>query len=83
MSFGRRMKNLGKLAQLEMPKNRGELYKDVNIAQLKKNWKTAKILINFSKQKMKILKAKKYGIKGLFHYISLITVLGNSVRKQH
>jgi len=31
-----------KLAQLEMPKNRGELYNDVNIAK-SKNWKTEKI----------------------------------------
>ena len=48
------MQNLGKLAQLEIPKNRGELYNDVNIAKLK-NWKTEKIkeiFRNSKKQKI-------------------------------
>ena len=36
------MQNFRKLAQLEIPKNRGELYNNVNIAE-SKNWKSVKI----------------------------------------
>ena len=42
MLLERRMQNFRKLAQLEIPKNRGEPYNDVNIAK-SKNWKTEKI----------------------------------------
>ena len=50
----RRMQNFRKLAQLEIPKNLGELYNDVNIAK-SKNWKTEKIqeiFRNSNKQKI-------------------------------
>ena len=49
------MQNLRKLAQLEIPKNRGELYNNVNIAK-SKNWKTGKIQEIFrNSKKTKIL----------------------------
>ena len=50
MLLKRRMKNFRKLAQLEIPKNRGELLNDVNIAK-SKNWKNGKNSRNFSKLK--------------------------------
>ena len=46
------MQNFRKLAQLEIPKNRGELYNDVNIAKLKigKREKIQEISRNSKKQ---------------------------------
>ena len=46
------MQNFRKLAQLEILKNRWELYHDVNIAK-SKNWKTEKIREIFRKKKEK------------------------------
>ena len=48
MLLGRRMQNFQKLAQLEIPKNREELYNDMNISKSKTR-KTAKIPEIFSK----------------------------------
>ena len=42
MLIGSRMQNFRKLAQLEIPKNQGELYNDVHIAK-SKNWKNGEI----------------------------------------
>ena len=52
----RRMNNFRKLAQLEIPKNWGELYNELNIAK-SKNWKTEKIqeiFRNSKKQKIEL-----------------------------
>ena len=46
------MQNFRRLAQLEIPKNRGELYNDVNIVKLK-NWETEKIQEIFQNSKKK------------------------------
>ena len=54
MLLERHMQNFRNLAQLEILKNRGELYNDVNIAK-SKNWKTEKIqeiFRNSKKQKI-------------------------------
>ena len=53
------MQNCRKLAQLEIPKNRGELYNNVNIAK-SKNWNSVKIRGNF----FKIQKNKKKQLEG-------------------
>ena len=48
MLLGRRKQNIRMFAQLEMPKNRGELYNDVNISK-SKNWKNDENREIFSK----------------------------------
>ena len=50
MLLERRMQNFRKLAQSEIPKNRGKLYNNVNIAK-SKNWKTKKIREIFGNSK--------------------------------
>ena len=59
MLLWRRMQNFRKLAQLEILKNRGELYNDVNIAK-SKNWKTEKIQEIFRNSKK-----QKIGLQGM------------------
>ena len=48
------MQNFRKLAELKIPKNRGELYNNVNIAK-SKNWKSVKIREIFRNSKNKKL----------------------------
>ena len=43
----RRIQNIRKLAPLAVPKNRGDLYNDVNIDK-SKNWKNGENIENFS-----------------------------------
>ena len=50
MLLGRRIQNLRKLAQFEIPKNRWKLYNNVNIA-MAKNGKNGEYSGNFSKFK--------------------------------
>ena len=55
----RRIQNLRKLAQLEIPKNRGELYNDVNIAK-SNNRKN-------DENSWNILKSKNLGSREYYH----------------
>ena len=48
MLLGMRIQKFRKLAQLKIPKNRGELYDDGNISK-SKNWKNGKNIGNFTK----------------------------------
>ena len=59
------MQNFRKLAELKIPKNRGELYNNVNIAK-SKNWKSVEIREIFRNSKKKNYGSREGYYEGVF-----------------